>query len=97
LTDGYKSPIEVITQGVQMTIEDGVYKAVENYGINVDKDELLKALQYDRKQYQKGFADGIKAVAKILKESMCNYDLDNYHSFRAIEEETLDDIIKEYE
>jgi hypothetical protein len=59
----YKSPIEVLSQSLKLEIEKGVYKAVENYGINVDKDELIKALQYDRNQYNKGYADGYSEFA----------------------------------
>lgn len=53
----YQSPIEVFQTQMQSQIEDETYKAVMKVGINVDKDELLKALQYDRDQYQKGYAD----------------------------------------
>jgi hypothetical protein len=63
----YKSPIDVISTGLQTTIENNVYKVVESYGINVDKDELLKALQYDRNQYNHGFADGVKSVTERMK------------------------------
>jgi hypothetical protein len=59
----YKSPIEILSQGLKLEIENGVYKAVENYGIHVDKDELLKALRYERDQYNKGFADGYSEFA----------------------------------
>jgi hypothetical protein len=59
----YKSPIEMLTQGFNLQVENGVYKAVESYGINVDKDELIKALQYDRNQYNKGYADGYSEFA----------------------------------
>ena len=54
----YKSPIDIYLDEMHTKIDDGVYGAVQNYGINVDKDELLKALRYDRQQYEKGFADG---------------------------------------
>lgn len=53
----YQSPIEVIQTQLQNQIEGEIYKAVMNVGVNVDKDELLKALQYDRNQYQKGYID----------------------------------------
>ena len=53
----YQSPIEVIQTQIQSQIEGEIYKAVMRVGINVDKDELLKALQYDRGRYQKGYAD----------------------------------------
>lgn len=55
----YKSPIEVLTKQMQFKIENDVFKAVQQYGITVDKNELIKALQYDRGQYEKGVADGM--------------------------------------
>ena len=54
----YKSPIEVITENVKKEVDNGVYKAVTQYGVDVDRDELIKALCYDREQYEKGFRDG---------------------------------------
>jgi hypothetical protein len=42
---------------MQIRMEGEVCKAVQNVGINVDKEELLKALQYDKDQYEKGYAD----------------------------------------
>jgi len=53
----YQSPIDVIMGQMNMTIENEICKAVQNVGVNVDKEELLKALQYDRGQYQKGYRD----------------------------------------
>lgn len=53
----YQSPIEVIQSQMRSQIEGEIYRAVMNVGVNVDKDELLKALQYDREQYQKGYKD----------------------------------------
>lgn len=35
-----------------------ILKAVQNVGVDVSKDELIKALKYDRGQYQKGYEDG---------------------------------------
>lgn len=58
----WKSPIEIqqdIVRQVDMVIEDGVMKAIQRFDINVDKEELLKALQYDRGQYEKGYQDGL--------------------------------------
>lgn len=56
----YKSPIEVITEETILRMEDDIVKAVQKYGINVNKTELQKALMYDRKQYTQGFEDGRK-------------------------------------
>lgn len=57
----YQSPIEIITKQMRTQFEDNVFKAIQDYGIVVDKEELIKALQYDRNQYEKGFADGMLA------------------------------------
>ena len=57
----YQSPIEIITKQIRTQFEDNVFKAIQDYGILVDKEELIKALQYDRGQYEKGYADGMLA------------------------------------
>lgn len=85
----YKSPIEIIHNAVQTKMEDDVVKAVQSYGIIVDKKELLRALGYDRGQYDKGFEDGISAMEKVIEwleyeikeESVCKnrgYKLDAF-------------------
>ena len=38
--------------------ENAIYKAVLKVNITVDREELVKALKYDRGQYEKGYADG---------------------------------------
>lgn len=53
----YQSPINLIVDQMRTQMEDEIFKAVQNVGVYVDKDELLKALQYDRDQYQKGYND----------------------------------------
>lgn len=53
----YESPIDIIYSEMQTKLEGEVFKAVQNVGINVNKDELIKALSYDRHQYEKGYAD----------------------------------------
>lgn len=79
----YKSPIEKIYGDLQtqMVQEDEklVMKAVREVGINVDKEELIKALQYDRNQYVKGYEDGKNEVLdKIRAEIMqLDYDLES--------------------
>lgn len=61
----YESPIEIITGNIQTQIDDEIYRAVQNVGINVDREELLKALEYDRGQYEKGFDDGFAQALEI--------------------------------
>ena len=58
----YESPIEVITKDLVTKQENGIYQAVLEQGVVVDKDELVRALQYDRNQYEKGYADGYAAA-----------------------------------
>ena len=67
----YKSPIEKIygelqTQMVQED-ENMVMKAVRKVGVNVDKGALIKALQYDRNQYTKGYEDGKNDVLDKIR------------------------------
>ena len=50
--------------------------------------ELLEERQHIK-------AEAIKQFAEKVKEHMCSYDLDNYHYFRAIEEDAFDDLVKE--
>ena len=54
----YESPIQIIYSQMQLQMEGEICKAVQNVGIHVDKDELLRALAHDRGQYDKGYADG---------------------------------------
>lgn len=61
----YISPIEIIHTELRTQIENDVYKAVQQYGIIVDKDELIKALRYDRAQYEAGYLDGWHSAFNI--------------------------------
>ena len=54
----YQSPIEMIATEVHTKYENECVSVCQSYGFNVDKDELAKALAYDRDQYDKGFKDG---------------------------------------
>lgn len=56
----YTSPIKLLHTQIQTSIENDVFKAIEKHGIEVDKEELIKALAYDRDQYQKGYQDGVR-------------------------------------
>lgn len=57
----WEAPIKVMQKEVKMQMEGEILKAVQEVGIVVDKEELMKALRYDREQYEKGYADGLKA------------------------------------
>ena len=66
----YKSTIEVVYGQLQTKFEGDVVKAVQSYNINVDKYELIKALAYDRNQYDAGYRD---AMATIVRCKNCEY------------------------
>lgn len=70
----YESPITKImkqlTEDVIKQEENCLMVAVkESVGFDVDKDELLKALSYDREQYQKGYADALKKLRQNLTDA----------------------------
>jgi hypothetical protein len=72
----YDSPIRLAVSKMTSQFNDGIYNAVVKTGIDVDKDELVRALNYDRNQYEKGYRDGLKAskwisVKERLPERHC--------------------------
>lgn len=70
----YEPPITLYMNEIQTQIEDNCLKAVQSYGFNVDKDELKKALDYDRGQYDKGYADARKRYKRPHGEWIEHYD-----------------------
>lgn len=66
----YKSPIEIIAEQIKTNYEDAIYSAVQNVVINVDREELLKALEYDRGQYEKGYNEAIDDF--VTKYKFCD-------------------------
>ena len=65
----YTSPSNIITQQINTKMEGAVLKAVQKVGVYVDKEELVKALKYDRGQYELGFRAGRKESEWIPSES----------------------------
>lgn len=67
----YTSPIEVIYGDIETKFEDCMLKVIQDCGIRVNKDELIKALGYDRDQYAKGYEDGYyEGLKRALREEM---------------------------
>lgn len=60
----YKSPIIMGFDDAHSTtaIDDGIMRVVRQYYVNVDKKELVKALKYNRDQYQKGEWDTFELI-----------------------------------
>ena len=103
----YKPPIEIVMkevfQKMNEDFENSVLKAVQKVGINVDKEELLKALIYDRGQYDKGYEDAMNEVKhpqplkfEDLKEGMWIYDAPYEEIVRIKEIESNEWIFLEY-
>ena len=70
----YESPITRIYKdmGTQI-VKDGenqIFQAIQKCDVVVDKQELIKALQYDRGQYEKGYNDGLKAGYEKAKAEL---------------------------
>ena len=91
ITDtSYESPIRIFQDEMTTRMENDVCKVVCSYGIDVDKDELVKALNYDRQQYEKGFKDGVRKFAEYLK-----IENRNELGYIVLEDEDVDDLLKE--
>lgn len=60
----YESPITMVSELINTQLrQDGdryVADIEKKVGFHVDKQELIKALAYDRDQYQKGYDDAMK-------------------------------------
>lgn len=71
----YESPIQRIVGEMQTRMmqqeEDSMMMQVrQQVGYAVDKEELLKALQYDREQYRKGYSDALETIKEKIKEEI---------------------------
>jgi hypothetical protein len=70
----YKSPLEIIYKDVQHTLEEEIFYAIQQVDIKVNKEELIKALAYDRKQYEKGYEDGIRMAGAVRCKDCIYWD-----------------------
>lgn len=68
ISQSYDTIIKVSLFPVEQIIEDNILKQICSYGIDIDKEQLLSALSYDRNQYEKGYYNGItRAIDKMAK------------------------------
>lgn len=70
----YKSPIDIIYGQMETQMEGTIMRAVQKVDVNVDKDELIRALKYDRDQYNEGYDAGMAdAVAELVYCKQCKH------------------------
>ena len=78
----YESPVTTIYDRVAKDanerLEDYIVEEILRVGVIVDKDELIRALNYDRRQYQKGYQDGkAAAIAEIVRRKDCKHRIED--------------------
>lgn len=59
----YENPINLIVNDINNRLVEErenkiMYEIQQQMHIDIDKDELIRALQYDRHQYEQGYHDG---------------------------------------
>ena len=85
LFGGYESPIRMIVGEMETKMEADTMSVIQRYGIDVDKEELIKALNYDREQYEKGYREAqskLKPMCKYLTKCMSHPDISReYHDW----------------
>lgn len=86
----YKSPVTIyesanrsvgeIIGSVNQKKDKYIWECISKISVDVDKDELMKALAYDRDQYHKGYMDGaVDGIMQFFPEEPCNYNnMDEY-------------------
>lgn len=80
-------PVATFIKGkTESFIEGELLRVTQEMGLDVNREELLKALQYDRGQYEKGFRDGVKSTQKY----------GNWHIKSAYLTEPADSPFREY-
>lgn len=66
--NGYESPVTLfegpwhqIAEKISKDTDSFIFDSITSLGISIDKEELIKAIQYDRDQYSKGYKNGYEA------------------------------------
>lgn len=77
--EGWVSPVELIYEDakntfLEQTDEHILARCEAVLGVKVDRDELIKAMNYDREQYKKGFSNGYaKRDEEIVRCEDCEH------------------------
>ena len=70
----YESPIKVdftepIIEELKDEADQYIVRACQKMNVNVDREELIRALQYDRDQYLKGYTDAMEELSKRVPKA----------------------------
>ena len=100
--DGYESPITLLQQEVSniknkvdKELRNGIARAVTKYAVDINEEELIRALKYDREQYSKGFKDALQKLREKCNEHQDFHKGDDGVFKGWVAMESLDDIISE--
>lgn len=71
----FESPInkfigDIVSKMVIDEEDSVMYQIKQAMGYEIDKNELVKALQYDRNQYEKGYRDALDKIAEEIRHFM---------------------------
>ena len=58
----YESPIKIVLGEMQTKMENDIVSTIQSYSVEIDKEELIKLINYDRHEFQKGYIAGMKWV-----------------------------------
>ena len=113
MTEGYNSPITIAIREYENTfnevVESEIIRAANKVAVCVDKEELIKALNYDRNQYDRGynlgfmkgeevaakrFAASIKERLRIPETRSCNIVTFSKAQIRSVVNEILEEIVR---
>lgn len=87
--EGWVSPVELIFKKISTdfneSVDDKIQEVIEfELGAKIDQDEFIKAINYDREQYKKGYQNGYERRDKeIVRCENCKHgkyreDYDDY-------------------
>ena len=80
----YESPIKIIESTIDSIYadivkkkDDAIFAEIQtSFGVDLDRVELIRALQYDRNQYDKGYADGKRdAMDELVRCKDCKHNI----------------------
>ncbi len=80
----YQSPIEVYIEQALNNITEQRDKEICSYitekmSIQVNREELIHALRYDKYQYDKGYNEGKKEALELYKQALLNTEFLKYN------------------